>query len=115
MNEYTLYQWSWHDSKDTFDGRGYKLLASVDESESYSIDQAAIYLTPEGKFAFATASGCSCWAGDWNVSDFDSLGEIEALYAKEDISRYYNPTFKGFQSLMSEAREAFNASGQQAT
>lgn len=113
---YTVQEWGWGEEaeKATFAGRGYQLLASVDESEPYEVDQTAIYLTPEGKFAYATASGCSCWDGDWGVTDFDSLDEIEALYAKEDIS-YYNPSFEGFKSLIAQAREAFAGSGQQAS
>lgn len=114
MQNYTLYDYSWNDGRDTFAGRDYKLLASVDESEPYETDQTAIYLTPEGKFAYATASGCSCWEGDWSVTDFDSLDEIESTFKREDI-HMYNPSFEGFKSLMAQAREAFDNSGQQAT
>ena len=111
---YTLYEYDWSSARDTFDSMGYKLLSLVDESEPYEVDQTAIYLTPQGKFAYASASGCSCWGGDWTVSDFDSLDEIEETFLKEDI-HMYNPSMKGFRSLMAEAREAFDNSGQQAT
>ena len=52
-------------------------IAEVDESEPYSVDRAEVWLQPDGSFVLATASGCSCWSGEW---DEDMLAaELTAL------------------------------------
>lgn len=77
-------------------------IAEVDESEGYEIDQTRIYLTPTG-FALATASGCSCWGGEWEVEEFETL---EALYqSMKWDDRAYNPSWKGAEDLKAQAEK----------
>lgn len=79
-------------------------LASVDEADSYEVDEAHIYFDPAtGKFALLTASGCSCWDGDFEEEQYDSIDDIEkALTTREGT---WNPTAEGAKQLIAEARE----------
>lgn len=82
----------------------WQLLAEIDESESYEVDQTAIYRSGD-RFVLATASGCSCWDGDWEVEEFDTLQALEES-ARQDGERAYNPSWKAIDDLMAQARAA---------
>lgn len=83
-------------------------IAFIDESESYEVDQTAIYSDKEtGTFVFATASGCSCWDGDWDVTTGLSLGEVFDLIGVdgEESGHRWNPSFEGAKSLKAQVEE----------
>ncbi len=82
----------------------WKILADIDESESYDIDKSRIYAKPDGSFALATASGCSCWEGDWETQDFSDLGELEHLVLYRE-GYVYTPSPRGAIQLLKQARE----------
>ena len=79
------------------------MLAFVDESEPYSIDQCAIIQRGD-EFILASASGCSCWDGTWDEEKFNSLDDLAASLLADD--RLYNPSFGAARLLVAEAREA---------
>lgn len=88
------------------DHKGWKLLAAIDESESYEVDITEIYLDPKtGKFFLATASGCSCWGGEYDVEEFISLDKLgDSIFKSENPERHYNPSFKAAEQLLAQAR-----------
>ena len=78
-------------------------IAFIDESADYEVDQTAIFKTKSG-FALATATGCSCWDGDWEVSKFRKIERLfEAIGGVEETGHEYNPTFAGAKSLREQA------------
>lgn len=81
---------------------GWKIVAEVDESEGYDVDQTRIYQTDDG-FALAVASGCSCWAGDWEVERFATIEEVFASFKTTDYT--YNPSLKGIEDLQKQINE----------
>lgn len=83
------------------------LLAEIDESGGYEVDITAIYQKPDGGFVLALASGCSCWDGEYDMEDFDSLDDIAASFRDQRTdSRRWLTTWKGADQLMAEARAA---------
>lgn len=88
------------------------LMAYIDESAPYEIDQTAI-LTEDNKWVLATASGCSCWGGEWELSRF---ADLESLFAAigptTEASGYthqYNPSFAGVEALRAQVEAKLNA------
>lgn len=82
-------------------------LATLDESADYEVDITEVFYDPATKeFVLLTASGCSCWSGEYDEERFKSLDAVEASLLKEE--RQYNPSFVGAQGLIKEARAAFN-------
>lgn len=79
-------------------------LAFIDESQPYEVDQAGIYVDEDGTFILLTASGCSCWEGDYNEEQFSSFEALEASLLNED--RTYNPSLSGARELLEEARKS---------
>lgn len=52
-------------------------LASYDDADSYEVDMGGIYYDKDSeKFVFASASGCSCWDGDWSTYEYNKLGDL---------------------------------------
>ena len=88
-----------------FDDRRNELreLAFIDESADYEVDQTSICVDEEGTFYLLTASGCSCWSGEYEEERFDSLEALENALVGGD--RTYNPSLTGVQALLQEARE----------
>lgn len=85
------------------DREGLKLLAFVDESEPYEVDYVGLYLNESsGKFIVVSASGCSCWEGEEDVQEFDSLDEVEKAFDRDGFA--YNPSILGGKQLIEEAR-----------
>ena len=82
----------------------WKLIAKIDESRSYEVDRTEIYEC-SGHYILVTAEGCSCWAGEYDVEWFSTLDELEAS-ARSGGERRYNPSWKGLDELMSQARLA---------
>lgn len=50
--------------------------AKSDTAGSYEVDEEWIGITPQGKIAWAYASGCSCWDGDFDEGRFESMKEV---------------------------------------
>lgn len=90
----TYYEYTWRDQP-TFP-KDWVVIAEIDESEPYEIDQTTIYATPTG-YAVAVASGCSCWDGDWEVDEFPDLDTLIKSLQYDD--RAYNPSMKGIDDL----------------
>lgn len=79
------------------------VIAFIDESADYEIDQTAI-LREDGGFLLATASGCSCWSGEWHVERYNTLDDLFASLQATD--RRYGPTLMGIIDLMVQAANA---------
>lgn len=84
-------------------------LATCDESASYEIDENSLYYDPTTrKFLWRSASGCSCWDGEYGESWYDSLDDVEKeLREGHAKDKYYHPSLSGTETLLREAREAF--------
>lgn len=81
----------------------WELLAELDQSEPYEVDITAIY-RGAGKIILATASGCSCWDGEYDIEYFDTIDELAASVAVTGDDRRYNPSPKAAAELVAEAR-----------
>jgi hypothetical protein len=92
-----------------------KIIASIDESESYETDQTAILRDgADGTFILATALGCSCWEGDWSLFRYSTLDELlDDIGPSGEYDYDYNPTFAGVEALRGqlEAANWLNAKG----
>ncbi len=89
-----------------FDGRRNELreLAFIDESADWEVDQTSICVDEEGTFYLLTASGCSCWSGEYDEEKFASFEALEHALLNGD--RTYNPSLSGVQTLLEEARKS---------
>jgi hypothetical protein len=81
------------------------LLAEIDESEAYEVDITEIYRHGD-KFILATASGCSCWSGEYDVEEFTSLDALADAIGIEGPDRRYQPSLKAAADLIAQARAA---------
>lgn len=79
-------------------------LASIDESAPYEVDITEIWRSGDGKFQLVTASGCSCWSGEYESEPFDDLDALEASVLAVD--RRYNPSLVAAAGLVATARAA---------
>jgi hypothetical protein len=80
-------------------------VAAVDESESYEVDVSEIWRKPDDTFLLVTASGCSCWEGDYEVQEFESLDELENIVLHREGNWIYNPSPAGARELVRIAKE----------
>lgn len=86
--------------------KGWIELALLDESASYEVDMTEVHYDPETEeLVLLTATGCSCWDGDYNEERFKNLESLKQSLLKED--RQYNPSFKGAEQLVKEAEVEF--------
>lgn len=96
---------------DSYDGDGLPgtLLAHVDESQAYEVDQTMIRHDGD-EWILATASGCSCWGGEWDVERFDTLAALFESIGPRGIEgeRSYNPTFAGVEALRAQVEAKLN-------
>jgi len=82
------------------DQRGWECIAALDESRDYEIDVTEVFRTPTG-FAIVTASGCSCWSGEYDVTYYATMQEVvDALRFGDQPS--FNPSVKGAAELISQ-------------
>ena len=80
-------------------------LGFLDESEPYEVDQTGVFFDPKtNKYVLLTASGCSCWDGDFEEEQFDTLNELEESLM-DGRQRQYNPALENVKTLMDEVRE----------
>ena len=79
------------------------VLATCDQSEAYEVDETHIGVDDKtAKFVIASASGCSCWDGEYDVEEYDTLADLErALLLSE---RQYNPSLRSIAEIIQEAR-----------
>mgnify|MGYP001582717464 CR=1 FL=1 len=81
-------------------------LALIDESADYEVDMTEVHYDPETEeLVLLTATGCSCWDGDYNEERFKDLDSLKQSLLQED--RKYNPSFKGAEQLVKEAEVEF--------
>lgn len=81
-----------------------RLLANIDESMPYEVDQTRILLDKTtGEFVLQTASGCSCWDGDYDEERFPTLDALAENLMGKGQPRY-NPSLVGAAQLIEEAR-----------
>ena len=76
-------------------------LAEIHESRDYEVDMSGIY-TDGDKFYFITASGCSCWSGEYEESVYDSFDALKKAIMTDDISDYA-PSLNGVRYLITTA------------
>ena len=78
-------------------------IASVDESEPYEVDRTEIYFdNADGTFVYASASGCSCWEGEYDYTKYNSLWELEEALGTEEDERRWHPTLEGVKTLKAQ-------------
>lgn len=79
-------------------------LGELDESEPYEVDYNFIgYDSKANKFVWLTASGCSCWDGDYDEECYDKLTDL--FKALKPSEKDYRPTLKGAEAICGEAAE----------
>ena len=79
-------------------------LASFDEADSYEVDMGGIYRDEKaGKFLLVTASGCSCWDGDYDEESYDTFDALTAALIGND-ERRYNPSLLAAKEMIAEAK-----------
>lgn len=66
--------------KDKYTGSKPKMVAvwcaTSDQADSYEVDEEWVGITPQGNVAWAYASGCSCWDGDFSEEHVATLKEL---------------------------------------
>lgn len=78
-------------------------LATLDESMQYEVDITEIHYDPKTKeIVLITASGCSCWSGEYEEERFKSLLSLKRSLLKDD--RQYTPSYKGAEQLLKTAK-----------
>lgn len=78
------------------------LLAALDESESYEVDVVEVWRTADG-FAVLRATGCSCWGGEYDSTEYPTLDEALADLTDPNDKYQYNPSLKGAEELRAAA------------
>ena len=77
-------------------------LSSYDDSEAYEVDMGGMYWDESAqKYVYITASGCSCWDGDYSEGCYDSLSEL--LKTEKVDERAYRPSLATFERMAEEA------------
>lgn len=78
------------------------VLGEFNESEGYEVDMGAIAYDGEiGKFVFITASGCSCWDGEYCEKRYDKLSLLLVEEGRSDHP--WNPSGVTFERMAEEA------------
>lgn len=57
-----------------------------DQSADYETDIECVGVTREGKIAWAYASGCSCWDGEFDEGDCDTISIKEFTFNHESLN-----------------------------
>lgn len=58
---------------------------TTDHAGSYEVDEEWLGVTANGKIAWAYASGCSCWDGDFSEDVCDDISMKEFTFNHEDM------------------------------
>ena len=85
---------------------GLKFLAGIDEADIYEVDANEVYQKPDGSFLLRSASGCSCWDGDWTETEYPDFESLENTLMNTAQIGSYSPTLKGAEQLIREAKAA---------
>lgn len=89
-------------------GQGWVELGTIDEADAYEVDETHVLYHPERQvFLVRSASGCSCWDGNYVQAEFPTLEAVENDLAGPAKPERYNPSLKGVEQLMAESRAAF--------
>lgn len=80
-----------------------KVLVDEDWSEPYEVDQAQILQLPDGTFLYATASGCSCWEGNWQYEQYATFNDLANGIRFYD--RQYNVGWTRTDSMLAKAAQ----------
>lgn len=80
---------------------GATTLVARDWSEPYEVDQAEILRAADGTFLYASASGCSCWEGDWQYEQYATFDDLAAGIRWFD--RKYNVGWTRSDDMLAEA------------
>lgn len=59
-----------------------------DTAGSYEVDEEWIGVTPQGGIAWAYASGCSCWGGEFNEERFESMKEVTLVHTQNTPKKW---------------------------
>jgi hypothetical protein len=82
-------------------------ILSIDNSESYEVDYAGVYWDPKtSKIAYITASGCSCWDGDYAEEQFGSIEALRRSLLHDE--KQYNPSLSTATQLIDATIEWLN-------
>lgn len=76
-------------------------LVERDWSRPYEVDQAEILQVADGTFLYATASGCSCWDGDWQFEQYATFKDLADGIRWYD--RPYNVGWTRTDDMLAEA------------
>lgn len=89
------------------DKSGWKLVGQIDNSYGCcDVDITELFTDLEGKFHLLTASGCSCWAGEYEEREFLSLDDFVAHMKSEETDRYiYNPSPEAIKELLEQVKQ----------
>jgi hypothetical protein len=86
-------------------------LASIDESADYEIDISVVgYDVIQRKFVLLTASGCSCWDGDYEEECFDTFDAVKNSL-RTDTRRRFTPSLRGAEELIQDAERTIAHDG----
>jgi hypothetical protein len=97
-------------SKDDEAEAGWVSLAELDESQDYETDVTEIlYDAGTRELILATASGCSCWDGEWFIERYPNLKSLEQRLLGNGQGYQYNPSLKGAEGILQEAKEALKS------
>lgn len=83
-------------------------LSYIDEDDDWGTDRAGIYRDSKTRqFSLITASGCSCWDGDYDEEKFDRWIDLEKYLLKAG-DKSTHPSLMGAQQLLNEGWEKWN-------
>lgn len=90
----------------TFPEGAVEIAFTDNTTEAYSVDRSAIYAETGGTFLFATASGCSCWDGDWYAVRYNSVEDLLTDIGPEGTADYeFHPNFTAQENLRAQVEE----------
>ena len=83
------------------------LVAQLDESADYEVDMSEIFYDKKKKeYLLITATGCSCWSGEYESETYKKLKDIEKkLFVRDDKGYVYNPSVQGAHDLIEQANK----------
>lgn len=68
----------------------------TDHAASYEVDEEWIGVTRKGEIAWAYASGCSCWNGEFAEGTCDTITIKEFTFSHEDMKAEWQEKLKEF-------------------
>lgn len=68
----------------------------TDHADSYEVDEEWLGVTRDGQIAWAYASGCSCWDGDFDEERCETVTMKEFVFKHEDMKAEWQEELKKF-------------------